>query len=210
MSSAMPRLAPPPTLPYPTGVLRRALRAPLLLYRLGLGDVLNSIHILVITTRGRKSGQPRFTPIEYRRHGSKIYLISAWGTQTDWYQNLIADPLATLQLGRAAVSALADPVTDAAEAARAINLFRRVAPGRYDRLLGWVINEPVSARRLPEVSDRFTVMRLNLIPDEPTLPGVPPTWAWVWPILVAALAAFTLLAALRHRLLAKRRKENPA
>lgn len=188
-------------IPYPLGLVRWALRSPLLFYRLGLGDLLSEAHIMVLTTRGRRSGQPRFTPIEFRRHGSKIYLISGWGKRPDWYQNLLVDPLATVQVGREAYSALADPVTDPAEALRAITLFRRVAPGRYDAVLGRLVEGEMSAVTLPEISAQFTIMKLNLIADEPTLPGIEPTWMWVWPILLVVFVGIGLgvyLARSRH------------
>ena len=68
-------------LPYPQGLGRWLLRLPLLLYRLGLGWLANSFRLMVLTTWGRKSGLPRHTAIEYRAHGSKIYVISAWGSR---------------------------------------------------------------------------------------------------------------------------------
>lgn len=181
--------APDRLVPYPDGLVRWALRAPLLAYRLGLGDIMNAIHLMVLTTRGRKSGQPRHTPIEYRRHGSKIYLISGWGERPQWYQNLLADPLATVQLGNQNVSALADPVTDPAESLRALQLFRRVAPSRYDAVLGRLIEEDVNAHTLPDVSNQFTIIRLNIIADAPTLPPVRRDLVWVWP----AVAVLTMV-----------------
>lgn len=181
-------------IPYPSGLGRLLLRAPLLAYRLGLGSVLNSIHLMVLTTRGRKSGQPRFTPIEYRRHGSKIYLVSGWGDQPQWYKNLLTDPLATVQLGGQRYSVLADRVTDPAEALRALTLFRRVAPGRYDAVLGRLIENDVNARTLPDLSNQFTVMRLDIIPDVPTLPGVVADLIWLWPV---AIGAFILISVAR-------------
>lgn len=162
-------------------------RSPLAAYQFGLGDLLNAGHLMVLTTRGRKSGLPRHVPIEYRRHGSKIYLLSVWGDRPDWYRNLITDPLATVQLGRKSHSVLADPVTDPAEALRAVHLFRRIAPGRYDAILGRMIEDNVNAQTLPELSGEFTIMRLNLIPDEPVLPGLPVNLTWIWPFAVALL-----------------------
>lgn len=187
-------------LPYPVGLAKLLLRFPLLAFRLGLGDLLNAIHLMVLTTRGRKSGQARHTMIEFRRHGSKIYVISAWGEKPHWYQNMLTDPLATVQLGRQSYSVLADPVTDPAEALRAISLFRRVAPARYDVVLGRVIEEDVNAQTLPELSRQFTVMRLNIIPDAPTLPGVAVDLLWLWPVMgVVLFAAFTFVGISRAR-----------
>ncbi|HEX2905284.1 MAG TPA: nitroreductase family deazaflavin-dependent oxidoreductase [Phototrophicaceae bacterium] len=180
--------------PYPHGLLRFVLRAPLLFYRLGLGDLLNAAHILVLTTQGRRSGQPRHTPVEYRRHGRKISLVSAWGARTNWCQNLVGNADVTLQLGQRILGAQAQIVTDPAEALRAIHLFRRTAPGRYDTVLSYVIEETVNARTLPNLSGQFTIVRLDLTPEVP-LPGLPVNLAWVWPLSllvgVAAVGLFT-------------------
>jgi len=166
---------------------------PMTLHRIGMGEVLNRLHLLILTTRGRKSGQPRHTTIEYRRHGSKIYIISGWGKRPDWYKNLLDDPLATLQVGGQTLAALADPVKDPAEALRAINLFRRSAPARYDAVLGRLIEDEISPDRLPDLSHQFTIMRLDLIRDVPTLPGVPADWVWIWPVAAIALITATLI-----------------
>ncbi|MBI5667103.1 MAG: nitroreductase family deazaflavin-dependent oxidoreductase [Chloroflexi bacterium] len=184
-------------LPYPAGLVRTLLRAPLLLYRMGLGDALNAIHILVLVTRGRTSGLPRFTPIEYRRHGSKIYLVSGWGTRPNWLQNLLANPLATVQLGSHAQAARAQLVTDPAESLRALYLFRRTAPGRYDTVLSYVIDESVSSKTLPNLSSQFTIVRLDLTSELPLLPGVPRDLTWLPPLLLAGLV--TLLVLPRRR-----------
>lgn len=189
MDSLQPQL-----IPYPVGLLRVVMRMPLVFFRLGLADLLNALHLLVLTTRGRKSGQPRRVAIEYRRHGSKIYLISGWGERPDWYQNLLADPLATVQAGRKSISVLADPVDDPAEALRVVNLFRRNAPARYDAVLSRLIDSGVNARNLPEVSPHFTILRLSIIPDEPALPGLQADWLWLWPLaLMSVITLFVMI-----------------
>ncbi|MCA0456348.1 MAG: nitroreductase family deazaflavin-dependent oxidoreductase [Chloroflexi bacterium] len=176
------------SIPYPTTLGRFALRMPLTLFRLGLGELLNLLRLMVLTTRGRKSGKARYAAVEYRRHGSKIYIISAWGGRPDWYQNLLTDPLVTIQLGREKVSALADKVTDPAEAARALNLFRQDAPARYDAVLGRLIEDEVSGSKLRDVSEQFTVVRLDIIGDEPLLPGLTADLIWLWPVALVGLA----------------------
>jgi deazaflavin-dependent oxidoreductase (nitroreductase family) len=186
----------PQFIPYPTGLLRLALRMPLTLFRVGLGDLLNALRLLILTTRGRKSGQPRHVAVEYRRHGSKIYMISGWGERPDWYQNLLADPLVTIQLGRHTLSALADKVTDPAEALRAVNLFRRDAPSRYDAVLGRLVDDEISGLKLPDVSPQFTIVRLDVIADEPLLHGLGMDRIWLWPVL---LIGFVLMVTLLGR-----------
>lgn len=183
----------PQFIPYPTGVLRLALRMPLTLFRLGLGDLLNIMRLMILTTRGRTSGQARQVAVEYRRHGSKIYMISGWGARPDWYQNLRADPLVTIQLGRHILSALADKVTDPAEALRAVNLFRRDAPTRYDAVLGRLVDDEISGLKLPEVSPQFTIVRLDIIGDEPLLPGLGIDLIWLWPVALVGLVLMVML-----------------
>ncbi|MEO8611988.1 MAG: nitroreductase family deazaflavin-dependent oxidoreductase [Chloroflexota bacterium] len=188
-------------IPYPTGLVRLMARFPLVAYRLGLGNLLNSLHLMVLTTRGRKSGQHRHTPIEYRRHGRKIYVISAWGARPNWYQNILADSVVTVQLGDKTYSGRGHQVQDAAEALRALSLFRRIAPARYDAVLGHLIEAEVSGQTLPELSGQFTIVRLDLVTEAPRLAALAANLAWLWPVsLFAILSAGVLLSvAIRQR-----------
>lgn len=186
-------------IPYPAGPLRSMLRSPLLLYRMGLGDVLNAVHILVLVTRGRNSGLPRYTPVEYRRHGSKIYLVSAWGAKTNWVQNLLKHPLVTVQLGQRTQAARAQLVTDPSEALRALYQFRRTAPSRYDTVLSYMIDNTVNPRTLPTLSGQFTVVRLDVTSETPPLPGVRPDLTWFWPLLLVAGLGVTAALVLPRR-----------
>ena len=53
--------------------------------------------MLVLTTRGRKSGLPRHTMLSYILSEGKEYVASGWGTRADWTKNILADPLVTVQ-----------------------------------------------------------------------------------------------------------------
>lgn len=55
------------------------------------------IHLL--TVRGRKSGQPRTTPIAVVEQNGERYLVATFGI-VDWVRNLRAAKEATLTLGR--------------------------------------------------------------------------------------------------------------
>src|SRR5689334_16612785 len=58
--------------------------------------------ILLLTTSGAKSGQPRTAPLAYTRDGDRIVIIASKGgapTHPDWYHNLAANPEATVELG---------------------------------------------------------------------------------------------------------------
>jgi deazaflavin-dependent oxidoreductase (nitroreductase family) len=76
------------------GLLRRALRAPIWLYRLGLGGLLGH-SFLRLTHRGRKTGRPHQTVLEVLRYdrvtGTHI-VASGWGPSSDWFRNIQQTP----------------------------------------------------------------------------------------------------------------------
>src|SRR5215467_12940236 len=69
------------------------------IFRLLLGAGVKIRRMSLLTVRGRKSGQPRTTPVliaEYDRHR---YLVSTYG-ETNWVRNLRAAGEAILTRGR--------------------------------------------------------------------------------------------------------------
>lgn len=58
--------------------------------------------LVLLTTTGGRSGQPRTTPVAYTRDGDHLVIIASAGgapTHPDWYFNLVAHPLVTVELG---------------------------------------------------------------------------------------------------------------
>ena len=57
--------------------------------------------VLVLTTVGARSGRPRETPLIYTTDGDHYVVIASKGgapTSPDWYHNLVANPLVTLEV----------------------------------------------------------------------------------------------------------------
>jgi deazaflavin-dependent oxidoreductase (nitroreductase family) len=57
--------------------------------------------ILLLTTRGRKSGEERTTPLIHRTDGERWVIVASKGGAPEhpgWYENLLADPQATIQV----------------------------------------------------------------------------------------------------------------
>ena len=63
---------------------------------MGLKGFLGS-RMMVLTTTGRISKKPRYTMLSYGRYAGSYYLLSGWGDRSDWYKNIKADPLVTIQ-----------------------------------------------------------------------------------------------------------------
>jgi deazaflavin-dependent oxidoreductase (nitroreductase family) len=77
------------------------------LYRLSggkLGASTGKMPVLLLTTTGRKSGQPRTWPVGYIRDGDRLVISASAGGEPAhpaWYLNLTAQPRVTVQLGQA-------------------------------------------------------------------------------------------------------------
>jgi deazaflavin-dependent oxidoreductase (nitroreductase family) len=126
----------PAVRPRPTGFARVFARAPVLLYRLGLGGLVGK-SILLLTTTGRRTGRARATPLNYREEGGIMYVVAGrGGPRADWYRNLVARPDVEVQLGRRRLEAVAAPVSDAQEKARVLWLFAQRSRRRAQRYFG--------------------------------------------------------------------------
>ncbi len=59
--------------------------------------------LLLLTTTGARSGQERTAPLAHTTDGDRFVVIASKGgapTNPDWYHNLVANPEATVELGR--------------------------------------------------------------------------------------------------------------
>jgi deazaflavin-dependent oxidoreductase (nitroreductase family) len=59
--------------------------------------------LLLLTSTGAKSGQPRVSPLAYVADGERYVIIASKAgapTNPDWYHNLLAHPDATIEVGR--------------------------------------------------------------------------------------------------------------
>lgn len=70
--------------------------------------------MVLLTTTGAKSGQPRTTPLVYLPHGDQVIIFASKAgapTNPDWYHNLIAHPTVNIEVGTDAYEATAVEVT---------------------------------------------------------------------------------------------------
>lgn len=66
--------------------------------------------LLLLTTTGAKSGQPRTTPMMYVPEGDRLLVIASNAgapAHPDWYRNLLAHPQATVEVGNETFAATA-------------------------------------------------------------------------------------------------------
>jgi deazaflavin-dependent oxidoreductase (nitroreductase family) len=84
------------------------------MYRLSGGQFFSTsggkMPVLLLTTIGRKSGQPRTWPLNYLRDGGDLVIVASncgRDYHAAWYLNLLAQPQASAQVGRKHISVTA-------------------------------------------------------------------------------------------------------
>lgn len=166
-----------------------------LLFRLGLGTWGNgpqTSQVMVLVHRGRKSGQLHRTPVNYAVVDDMIYCAAGFGSRTDWYRNVVANPGVQVWLtdgwyaGEAEEVAPEDPQRNA--------LLRQVliASGFAASLFGGLDPKTASEEKLAELTPSYRLIRIY--PSEAcTGPGGPNDLAWLWPVTTFALLGLLLL-----------------
>jgi deazaflavin-dependent oxidoreductase (nitroreductase family) len=69
-------------------------------------------YLMIMRTRGRKSGELRDAPLGYTIVGEHVYCVAGFGRRTNWYQNVLADPRVEVILPGRAFSGVAEEVAD--------------------------------------------------------------------------------------------------
>ena len=121
-------------LPYPEWILRalprmhdafnranRYVGVPAL--KMGLGPFISNPltgYLMILRTRGRKSGEMRDAPLGYTISGDCVYCIAGFGRRAHWFQNVLADPKVEAILPGRSFSGVAEEVTDPAERLRVL------------------------------------------------------------------------------------------
>ncbi|HZQ28833.1 MAG TPA: nitroreductase family deazaflavin-dependent oxidoreductase [Acidimicrobiales bacterium] len=68
-----------------------------------VGGRVAGMPVLLLTTTGRKTGQPRTTPLTYLDDGDRLVVVASYGgspTHPKWYLNLTANPDVEVTRGR--------------------------------------------------------------------------------------------------------------
>jgi deazaflavin-dependent oxidoreductase (nitroreductase family) len=85
----------------------------------------------LLETTGRRTGQPRLTPVGNGLHGDTFWLVAAHGTQADYVRNLRAEPRVRVKAGGVwrAGTAVVLPGDDSAARSRSL-------PYQWDAAIG--------------------------------------------------------------------------
>jgi F420H(2)-dependent quinone reductase len=81
----------------------------------GFGSNIQGIPVALLTTTGRKSGQPRVNPLYFHRDGDTVVLVASKGGSDNnpmWYLNLKANPKVQVQIKKEVLDLTARDATD--------------------------------------------------------------------------------------------------
>ena len=87
---------------------------------------------LYLTTRGRRSGQPREIEIWFTERAGRYYLVAEHGVGARWVKNLLVDPAVTVRVGPETFAARAC-VVDGGEESPLRDAVRELSRAKY----GW-------------------------------------------------------------------------
>jgi deazaflavin-dependent oxidoreductase (nitroreductase family) len=92
-----------------------------------LKDLLSRSSEINISVTGRKSGRTISVPIWFVFHDDQLYLLPVQGSDTQWYKNLLKNPMIRIALRGAEAEFQAVFISDAAEVSSVVEKFR----GKY-------------------------------------------------------------------------------
>ncbi len=92
-----------------------------------LKDRLSRYREIKISVTGRKSGRTISIPIWFVLDDNNLYLLPVQGSDTQWYKNVLNDPLIRIAARDAEADFKAVPITDAAQVSSVVEKFR----GKY-------------------------------------------------------------------------------
>lgn len=117
-----------------------------------VGYIWNGVPTLLLTTTGRKSGEPRTNALIFGRDGSDYLVVASMGgapTHPNWYRNLLAQPSAEIQVRSERIRVMARTAGDAEKP----RLWKVMTDGwpnydvyqaRTDRVIPLIVLSPVS------------------------------------------------------------------
>jgi len=167
----------------------------LLLWRLGLGNMLNMApetvgRIMVLIHMGRKTGVKRQTPVNYAELDGEIYCTAGFGAVADWYRNIMKQPKVEVWLPEGWWQATTEDVSNHP---RRLEIMRAVliASGFAAQAFGGLNMKTIGDEELAAATESYRLIRIHRT-AACTGPGGPGDLAWIWPVATFVLLPMAL------------------
>ena len=140
-------------------------------------------YLMILRTRGRKSGQMRDAPLGYAIVGDAVYCMAGFGRQTHWFKNIQADPKVEVILPARSFSGIAEEVTDDAERLRVLPPLLR-SMGVVAGAMGMGNTRQMTPQEISAKCDGLPLVRMRAtgIAAGPEDPG---GWFWAVPVAIS-------------------------
>ena len=89
-----------------------------------LKDRLSRYREIKLSVTGRKTGKTISIPVWFVLEGDKLYLLPVQGSDTQWYKNVLKNPLIRIDARGAQAEFRAQPITDGQMVKSVIEKFR--------------------------------------------------------------------------------------
>lgn len=167
-------------------------------FRLGLGGLICGPlggWVMILRTRGRRTGRPRHAGLDYVIDGGSVYCLAGFGRDTHWFRNLLADPHVEVMLPGRTLAGTAEEVTDLDERARVVPRIIRASgvPGFMIGCNPWTAPD----ERIVELLAGIPLVRIRPTGIAPG-PADPGGRLWVVKVLLAVLLVRRLLGRRRQ------------
>jgi deazaflavin-dependent oxidoreductase (nitroreductase family) len=165
------------------GWLRWVFKAPLVLWRLGLGFLIGR-YIMVITTTGRKSGLPRHTMAEWHPLKGGKFVPVNYGERAQWYRNIEADPHVTIQTSDGTQHMIARRISEDSELIDAYRVIKTLNP----MMVQWYLDaNGVEDLESDILAKKDRIYMLTFDPtDAPTPAPLEADLVWAWTLVLGA------------------------
>ena len=166
----------------------------LLLWRLGLGLWVNAWpkvfgRIMVLTHTGRKSGKRYRTPVNYAIVDGQIYCTAGFGSISDWYRNILANPNVEIWLPRGWWRGVVDEVID--PQVRLALLRQVLIASGFATFTAGINPYTISDENLDKVTSEYKLLHIQPV-QACTGDNGPGDLSWVWPLATMLLLPLVL------------------
>jgi deazaflavin-dependent oxidoreductase (nitroreductase family) len=145
---------------------------------------------MIITHTGRKSGMKRRTPVNYAVVDDEVYCTAGFGSVSDWYRNILANPQVEVWLPDGWYAGIAEEVT---QPEARLPLLRDVLIGSgFAALAAGVDPNKMTDEALDAVTKEYRLIHIRRVAARTGKDG-PGDLVWIWPLLVMALLPLLLL-----------------
>ena len=165
------------------------------MFRLGLGIFMGnplSGYIMVIKTIGRKTGQVRYTPVNYAIMNGNVYCLAGFGKKADWYRNIKMQPNIEAILPGGAITGCAEEIVEPDERLKAAR--QTLKNGGFASFAAGINPYSLSDDTLRDKLKSYPVIRIR-----PTGlgSGAGDAGGWLWILMLLLTLAIILWLVLR-------------